>query len=127
MIPAQRWTSELRTNFNKAGKALRNIYFRLEMEKTFEQKDPFTGYNTETATPAYTLFNAGLGTDIWAKDRTAFSIHFSAVNLTDEAYQNHLNRLKYAAENNATGRRGVFNMGRNFSFKINVPLSFTTK
>jgi iron complex outermembrane receptor protein len=42
----------------------------------------------------------------------------------DEAYQNHLSRLKYAAVNNATGRAGVYNMGRNFSVKVNVPLSF---
>jgi iron complex outermembrane receptor protein len=26
--------------------------------------------------------------------------------------------------NEATGRMGVFNMGRNFSLKINVPLQF---
>ena len=127
MVPAQRWLSELRTNFSKAGKTLRNIYFRLEMEKTFEQNKPFTGYNTETATPGYTLFNAGLGTDFQVKGRTAFSVHLAAQNLLDEAYQNHLNRLKYTAINNATGRQGVFNMGRNFSLKLNIPLSFSTQ
>jgi iron complex outermembrane recepter protein len=127
MIPAQRWLSEVRTNFPKAGKTLRNIYFRLEMEKTLKQNDPFTGYNTETETPGYTLFNAGLGTDFQAKGRTLFSLHFAAQNLLDEAYQSHLNRLKYAAINNATGRQGVFNMGRNFSLKLNVPLSFSIK
>jgi iron complex outermembrane receptor protein len=43
------------------------------------------------------------------------------------AYQNHLSRLKYAAINEATGRVGVFNMGRNFSFKVNILFSVTTK
>lgn len=33
----------------------------------------------------------------------------------DKAYQNHLNRLKYAPENLLTGRTGVFNMGRNLA------------
>jgi prolyl-tRNA synthetase len=51
--------------------------------------------------------------------------------LTDEgldiSYQNHLSRLKYASENLATGRMGVFNMGRNFSIKLNFPLSFKVK
>ena len=42
----------------------------------------------------------------------------------DVAYQNHLSRLKYAAVNNVTGRQGVFNMGRNFSVKVNVPLEW---
>ena len=128
MIPAQRWTSELRTNFTTVGKTLKNAYFRVEMEKTFDQGRPFTAYNTETDTPGYTLFNAGIGTDVsLAADRTTFSLHFSAQNLVDEAYQNHLNRLKYAAVNNATGRRGVFNMGRNFSLKLVIPLLFDTK
>jgi iron complex outermembrane receptor protein len=40
------------------------------------------------------------------------------------AYQNHLSRLKYAPMNLATGRSGVFNVGRNFGLKILVPLSF---
>jgi iron complex outermembrane receptor protein len=128
MIPAQRWTSELRTNFNKVGKTLKNAYFRVEMEKTFDQGRPFTAYNTETATPGYTVLNAGLGTDVsLATDRTTFSLHFSAQNITDEAYQHHLNRLKYSDVNEVTGRRGVFNMGRNFSLKLVIPLLFDTR
>jgi iron complex outermembrane recepter protein len=128
MIPAQRWTSELRTNFNTVGKTLKNTYFSVELEKTFDQGRPFTAYNTETDTPGYTLFNAGIGTDVsLATDRTTFSLHFSAQNITDEAYQNHLNRLKYTDVNNATGRQGVFNMGRNFSLKLVIPLLFDTK
>jgi iron complex outermembrane receptor protein len=47
------------------------------------------------------------------------------LNITDIAYQNHLSRLKYTAENVVTGRTGVFNMGRNFSIKLNIPLSFS--
>jgi iron complex outermembrane receptor protein len=69
--------------------------------------------------------NAGLGFDfVNRKNKTLFSLGFSALNISDVAYQNHLSRLKYAEENLATGRAGVFNMGRNFSIKLNVPLSF---
>jgi iron complex outermembrane receptor protein len=53
-----------------------------------------------------------------------FQVSLIAQNITDVAYQNHLSRLKYTAENMATGRMGVFNMGRNFSIKVNVPLVF---
>jgi iron complex outermembrane receptor protein len=77
---------------------------------------------TETPTPAYTLWNAGLGFDILRKEKTLFSFYFNAENLLDVAYQNNLSRLKYASVNPASGRRGVFNMGRNFSFKVLVPL-----
>lgn len=123
MIPANRWISELRAQFTKGQKTFRNFYFRVEMDHTFKQRHPFTGYNTETATKGYALLNAGLGTDVHANGKAAFSLHFSANNITDEAYQNHLNRLKYTAVNNTTGRVGLFNMGRNFSFKVNVPLN----
>jgi iron complex outermembrane receptor protein len=70
--------------------------------------------------------NAGLGADFFNKKGTQlFSLSISAINIADVAYQNHLSRLKYTAENLATGRTGVFNMGRNFSIKLNVPLSFS--
>ena len=46
----------------------------------------------------------------------------TADNLLNKAYQNHLSRLKYADINEVTGRRGVYNMGRNITFKIVVPI-----
>jgi len=49
-------------------------------------------------------------------------IFLNADNLMDLAYQNHLSRLKYAPENLFTGRNGVYNMGRNFSFKVILTL-----
>ena len=125
-IPAIRNLSEIKANFDKGKKTVRNIYFLVEMDNTFDQKNPFTGYNTETKTEGYSLFNAAFGADIYNKQKSIFNIHFAANNLTDKAYQNHLSRLKYTAINNATGRNGVYNMGRNFSIKLNVPLSFSS-
>jgi iron complex outermembrane receptor protein len=126
-IPATHWVSELKVAFPKAGKSLRNFYVQVEMDKTFKQDRPFFGYNTETPTPGYALLNAGFGGDVSRSGKTLFSLHISANNITDEAYQNHLNRLKYTAVNNVTGRQGVFGMGRNFSVKLNVPLSFNLR
>lgn len=122
LIPAPRWNSELRANVKHLGKWLRNGYGNLELNHFFAQNRPFTGYNTETATPAYTLLHASIGTDVVVRDRTIFSLYLAAQNLTDVAYQNHLSRLKYAATNEVTGRQGVYNMGRNFSVKLLVPL-----
>ena len=128
LIPATKLSSELRADFKKSGKALRNFYFKVEMDRNFEQDKAFFAYNTETSTAGYTLLNAGIGTDILnKKEKTLFSIHFAGINLTDVAYQNHLSRLKYAGENMVTGRIGVFNPGRNFSLKINIPLAFAEK
>lgn len=124
LIPAPRWMSELRADFDKAGKGFAHLYVRVEADHNFRQSKAFTAYETETETPAYTLFNAGIGADIVARSKTIFSIHFATNNITDKAYQNHLSRLKYAAANELTGRNGVFNMGRNFSVKLNIPFSF---
>jgi iron complex outermembrane receptor protein len=124
-IPAPRLLTECRVDFKKFKKTIRNFYVKLELDNTFTQNNIFSAYNTETATRGYTLLNAGLGADFVSKNgNTLFSINLVGSNLGDISYQNHLSRLKYASENLATGRMGVFNMGRNFSIKLNFPLSF---
>ena len=125
-IPADRLQSELRVNFRKVGSSrLRNLYARAALEHNFQQNRIFSAFDTETRTPAYTLVNLGLGSDVVSvKDRTLFSLYLTLNNVFDVAYQNHLSRLKYTAVNYATGRQGVFNMGRNLNVKLIVPLSF---
>lgn len=128
LIPAPRWNSELRADFKKAGKSIRNFYARVEGDKTFKQDLFFSGFDTETATNGYFLLNAGLGADFTnAKKKTIFSLHIGVMNIGNMAWQNHLSRLKYTVENMFTGRTGVFNAGRNFSVKLNVPLEFKLK
>ena len=123
-IPATRLVTEFKGSFNNLTKNIRNFYVKFEIDNTFDKKNVFTVYNTETKTAGYTLLNAGIGADfVNTKNQTLFSLSFSAINIADVGYQNHLSRLKYAEENLATGRNGVFNMGRNFSIKLNVPLS----
>jgi iron complex outermembrane receptor protein len=127
-IPAARLLDDVKADFGKNGKLFRNGFIKIELDNTFAQNHPFTGFNTETATPGYSLLNAALGTDIIGKNgKTICNLLFAGNNLTDVAYQNHLSRLKYAALNNVTGRQGVFNMGRNYSVKLNVPLEFGRK
>ncbi|MFN8244343.1 MAG: TonB-dependent receptor [Ferruginibacter sp.] len=125
-IPATRLQTEVKINFAHTANYVQDLYLKLEMDNTFRKQNVFTAYNTETPTGGYTLFNAGLGADISnAKKQRLCSIAFSALNLTDLAYQSHLSRLKYAAENPVTGRMGVFNTGRNFSIKLTVPFSYS--
>ncbi|MBK7433439.1 MAG: TonB-dependent receptor [Chitinophagaceae bacterium] len=124
-IPATKLNTEFRGSFNRLDKWIRNFYISFEINNTFSKKQVFSAYNTETETKGYCLLNGGIGADLTTKKgRTLFSLGFSAINLGDVAYQNHLSRLKYASENLATGRKGVFNMGRNFSLKLNIPISY---
>jgi iron complex outermembrane receptor protein len=126
-IPAPRLINEIKIDFLKQGEGIRNLYLKAELDNTFAHTRPFTGFDTETSTPGYTLINAGLGGQIMSKGKPLFNLYFAANNIADVAYQSHLSRLKYAATNNITGRQGVFNMGRNFTIKLNVPFSFSEK
>lgn len=123
-IPASKLVTEFKGSFKKLTNNISNFYVKFEVDNTFTKQHVFTAYNTETKTTGYSLLNAGLGFDIVnKKKKTILNFGFSALNMGDVAYQNHLSRLKYAEENVATGRTGVFNMGRNFSIKLNIPLS----
>ena len=124
-IPAARLITEVRGNFKKIHNNIRNFYVKTELDNTFAQNNIFFAYNTETPTSGYTILNAGIGADfVNAKGKELFSLNISGNNLGNVAYQNHLSRLKYSAENLVTGRTGVFNMGRNFSIKLNIPFTY---
>ena len=101
---------------------MRNSFFAVEVDKFFEQSNVFYKFGNETITPAYALVNAGIGTEIWSKNKSLLSIYFSINNMSDVAYQSNMSRLKYTDINNATGRIGVYNMGRNFSIKLFIPI-----
>ena len=123
-IPPFRWLSEIKYEFGNSPGISKNNYVSVQLDNVSSQNNPFTGYNTETATAGYSLINVGMGTHLKHKGKQICSLSLVAQNLTDVAYQNHLSRLKYTDDNMATGRMGVYNMGRNFSVKLNVPLVF---
>jgi iron complex outermembrane receptor protein len=124
MMPPPKFQSGIRTNFRKIGKYIENAYMKIELDMFFKQERIFSAYGTETMTPGYSILNIGTGTDFTLKGITICSIYLSVNNLADKAYQSHLSRLKYADINYVTGRTGVYNMGRNFSIKLIVPLNF---
>ena len=126
-IPAPVWISDVKVDFNKLNRFMANAYFKVGIEKTWAQKNYYAAYDTETATPGYTLLNMGFGTDFTSRHKTLFSLYISGNNLTDVAYQSHLSRLKYTAINNSTGRTGIYNMGRNISIKLLIPIDFSGK
>ena len=123
LTPMPRWTSDLRYDLIHDGETLDNTFISFGVECNLRQNHYLEADKTETETPSYTLLNAAVGTDIKVKKHKVASIYFTANNLTDRAYQNHLSRLKYADVNNVTGRVGVYGMGRNFGIKVVVPIA----
>ena len=124
-IPAPVWVSDVKVDFDKLNHFLANAYFKIGIDKTWTQNHYYAAYDTETATPGYTLLNMGIGTDFVSGHKTRFSLYISGNNLTDVAYQSHLSRLKYTGINYATGRTGIYNLGRNISFKLLIPIDFS--
>ena len=123
MTPAPRWTSELKYEISHHGhKPLNNAYVALGVECNLAQNHYYKADDTETRTPSYTLLSLSAGTDLNIHKKKVAEIYMTVDNLLNTAYQNHLSRLKYCDTNNATGRQGVYNMGRNIVFKVIVPI-----
>jgi len=118
-IPAPKYRGEIKTQFKEVNNTFSEFYAKFSVDHYFKQNNIFSAFDTETSTPAYTLLSVGVGTNIKAfGKKDFFNLFISGENLANVAYQNHLSRLKYAPENLATGRVGVFNMGRNISTKL---------
>lgn len=126
-IPPLHTHSEVRVEFPKNLKHLSSIYAKIDMEYYAKQNRVYLVDNTETPTPGYTLFDAGLGASVTNRSgKELFSFHIAANNIFDIAYQSHLSRLKYFEQylNNGSGRSGIYDMGRNISFEVEVPIDF---
>jgi len=126
-IPPLHTYSELRANIKKVSQSIVNAFVKVQLEYYAPQNRAYLEFDTETPTPGYSLFNAGLGGDITnRKGQTLFNLTVSGNNLFDIAYQSHLNRLKYFEPypDDPRPHHGIYNMGRNFSLKVNVPLDF---
>ena len=135
--PAPKWSSELKwelfhhshttiNHHHTAGTLHRtvfnNLYVSAGLDCYFRQSHIYSADDTETVTPGYALLSLSAGSDIQVKGKKIAELYVTADNLLDTAYQNHLSRLKYADENKVTGRRGVYNMGRNITFKVVIPI-----
>ena len=124
MTPAPRWTSELKYEITHHGhNTLNNAYVAFGLTCHLPQNHYYKADNTETRTPGYTLLSLSAGTDLNIRKQKVAELYVTVQNLLDTAYQSHLSRLKYCDTNLATGRQGIYNMGRNIAFKAVVPIA----
>ncbi|MBB6130001.1 TonB-dependent receptor [Mucilaginibacter lappiensis] len=128
-IPPLHSHSELRGTFNKGFGDFKNLYVFVGFDHYSAQNRFFAAYGTETATPGYNLLSAGFGGNIVNKSgQPVIKLFVEGTNLANVNYQSNMSRLKYF-DNAVTPdgvRRGIFNMGRNISFKVVVPFGFNT-
>ncbi len=139
-VPPTRITADLKFPIKQLSKGIKNAYLKFGLLNCFQQSNIYqqyaiyNGLNTAltpyeyaastSATKGYTLFNAGIGGDILSRGHTFCQLYFICTNLFNTTYMDYMSRFKYYPVNYTTGRVGVFNMGRNLSIKVLIPLDF---
>lgn len=129
-IPPLHTHSELRGKFDKGFGSLKNVYAFVGFDHFNPQDRFFSAYGTETYTAGYNLISAGVGGNIVnAAGKKVLELFIEGTNLANVNYQSNMSRLKYFdnAEPGPGVQPGIFNMGRNISFKVVVPFDFSPK
>jgi len=129
-IPPLHTHSELRGNFTKGFGKLRNVYVSVGFDHYSAQDRFFAAYGTETYTAGYNLISAGLGANLVnAAGKPVIKLFVEGTNLGNVNYQSNMSRLKYFdnADPGPGVQPGIFNMGRNISFKLVVPFDLSPK
>lgn len=125
LLPPLHFRSALKVTGQKDKGMISKPYFKIEIDAYAAQNRFYALDNTESATKGYTLISAGTGLSINNKrGGRVFDLFIQGDNLFNRSYQSNLNRLKYFEyyQASANGRSGLYNIGRNFSFKITVPI-----
>ncbi|QJX46236.1 TonB-dependent receptor [Hymenobacter taeanensis] len=124
LIPPLRTRSEARLTSQQPWGHLVHAYVRAVLDYNAPQNRFYAVDNTETRTAGYALLGVGLGTGLATgpEKREWLQLFVQLDNALNTTYQSHLNRLKYFEYYAAspTGRRGIYNQGRNFSLKITM-------
>jgi iron complex outermembrane receptor protein len=138
--PAPRLTSEIKFKLaDRPHSILKGTYIQLGAEHDWAQNNIYSADWNELPSIAYTLYNAGIGTNFVSKKshRTVASLFINCTNLMNLAYVDHTSRPQYfwayngayagLANNGLTSAivtqpsQGIYNMGRNVGIKLIFP------
>ena len=129
-MPAPHLHSEVKLRLNDGSNSiLKGTYLKFGLQHDWAQNNVYSAFYTELPSAPYTIFNAGLGTNFVnpKTGKTICSLYVNCTNLTNVAYADHLNLAQYFYGINGTPvtvtqpNQGVYNMGRNVSFKLVFP------
>jgi len=120
LIPPMKILSNVSQKISPKSGMFSAITPRLEMEINGAQNRFLQLNNTETFTPAYSLFNASVAFEISLPKKQELQLFFQMNNLFDVAYQSNLSRLKYFEyyTHSTNGASGIYGMGRNACIKL---------
>src|ERR1700739_991592 len=143
-VPPMRITGDLIFHIGKVCSFINDAYLRVGVISVAQQSNvyreaaiytalsssttPFEYAASQNAEAGYTLFNAGFGGHILKHNgKEASELFVVCNNMFNTGYMDYMSRFKYYPVNPATDRVGVFNMGRNISIKLIVPINFNEK
>jgi len=127
-IPPAHSHSELRGTFAKGFSDLRNVYAFVGFDHFDAQNHYLSAYGTETYTGGYNLISAGIGGNLVnSAGKKIVEIFIEGTNLGNVNYQSNMSRLKYFDNPTVPAglQPGIFNMGRNVSFKVVIPFDLS--
>ena len=127
-IPPLHTHSELRGTYNKGFGNFKQLYAFVGFDHYDAQNRFFAAYGSETYTAGYNLLSAGIGGNLNnAAGKTVVKLFIEGTNLANVNYQSNMSRLKYFDNPvvPAGVQPGIFNMGRNISFKVVVPFDLS--
>ncbi|WPU94131.1 TonB-dependent receptor [Mucilaginibacter sabulilitoris] len=117
-IPAGTLKNTLR--FEPNIKGLKQSYVSIGIDNFFNQTRFDSAF--ETGTEGYTLLNAGLGTTVnFGKQPVKFYV--AGNNLLNKKYYDALSRFKPGRISSEDPTFGIYNMGRNITFGVYLPLA----
>jgi iron complex outermembrane receptor protein len=132
LTPAPRLTSEVKFKLgSKTGSILKGTYLEIGLAKYWAQNNIYSELYTELPSLAYTLYNAGVGTNFVnpKTSRVICSFYLNVTNLANIAYVDHLSHVQYFRAYNegipavvTQQSEGIYNMGRNIGFKLVFPI-----
>lgn len=131
LTPAPRLTTEVKFKLNdKKHSIIQGTYIEFGQDKYWAQNNIYSAYYTGLPSQAYTLYNAGIGTDFvdTKTGRVICSFYINVTNLTNIAYIDPLSHAAYFLAYNAVpvvvtqASQGIYNMGRNIGFKLLFPI-----
>lgn len=129
-IPAPHLNSEIKLRLSDGHNSiLKGTYLKFGLQHDWAQNNVYSAFYTEIPSAQYTIFNAGIGTNFVnpKTGRTLCALYVNCTNLTNVAYADHLNLAQYFLAYNGAPvtvthqSQGIYNMGRNISFKLIFP------
>jgi iron complex outermembrane receptor protein len=129
-MPPPHTHSELRATSAKGFGRIRSGYAFIGFDHYNPQNRFFSAYGTETYTAGYNLLSAGVGMKLVnSTGKSILEVYIEGTNLANVNYQSNMSRLKYF-DNPVVPpgiQPGIFNMGRNVSFRVVVPFDLSPK